>query len=100
MTPLAVNQTYSLRRTLAVCLAAASGLALGLCMFGPLLSASLRSLCIFGPLLSAFLRSFALQPPDRLLRDLLVSPQHALPRAAGGLLVLQRRSHPLRALRV
>ena len=29
-----------------------------------------------------------------------VSPQHALPRAAGGLLVLQRRSHPLRALLV
>ena len=33
-------------------------------------------------------------------RDSSVSPQHALPRAAGGLLVLQRRSHPLRALRV
>ena len=29
-----------------------------------------------------------------------VSPQHALPRAAGGLLVLQRRSHSLSALRV
>ena len=55
---------------------------------------------LLGPLLSAILRSFALQPPDRLLRDLLVSPQHALPRAAGGLLVLQRRSHPLRTLRM
>ena len=59
----ALIQTYSLRRTLAVYLAAASGLALGLCMLGPLLSASLRSLCILGPLLSAFLRNFALQPP-------------------------------------
>ena len=29
-----------------------------------------------------------------------LSPQHALPRAAGGLLVLQRRTHPFRALRV
>ena len=33
-------------------------------------------------------------------RESSVSPQHALPRAAGGLLVLQRRSHSLRALRV
>ena len=33
-------------------------------------------------------------------RESSVSPQHALPRAAGGLLVLQRRSHPFRALRV
>ena len=33
-------------------------------------------------------------------RESSVSPQHALPRAAGGLLVLKRGSHSLRALRV
>ena len=33
-------------------------------------------------------------------RESSVSPQHALPRAAGGLLVLQRRTHRFRALRV